>query len=399
MPIYQQKLEEWVQIFKDHIQKVGPETHVTDEEGYKFHTVDHFLNHFDIEAFDLAAMLDVAIPNNNLVVGSMYYPKKMLLIFAREKGEEVRAILKNLFDESKSVSERLTESESAFNDIQDRWNIEKNETAHSYHSLRFLSLLLALRYPDKYNPLKPSEWRVFVKFLEDDFRMPKRLTAGEQYELYTPYIEALRAYIQTQPSIQELKHKLTAGLSFNDDESRWMTQNIIYVTARAYAERMAESSVRVEKEVYTAEENQEVLVEESDTGFFAYEAHLEQYIVKNWNKINFGEELRIFIDDGGSEGEQYTTDVGIIDILALDKDDNYVVIELKRAESGYKVVGQVLNYMGWVREKMAEEEGKTVRGMIVVGKADKTLRSALKPVSDIISLKEYRTQLDLVDPT
>lgn len=399
MPINHQKLEEWVQIFKDHIQKIGPETHVTDEEGYKFHTVDHFLNHFDIEAFDLAAMLDMAIPNNNLVVGSMYYPKKMLLIFAREKAEEVRAILKNLYDDTRPVSERLTETESAFNAIQDRWNLERGETAHSYLTLRFLSLLLALRYPDKYNPLKPSEWRVYVKFLEESFAMPKRLTAGEQYELYTPYIEELRSYIKNQPSIQELKHKLTAGLSFNDDESRWMTQNVIYVTARIYAERMAESSVRVEKEVYTAEENEEVLAEESDTGFFAYEAHLEQYIVKNWNKINFGEELKIFIDEGGSEGEQYTTDVGIIDILAKDKDDNYVVIELKRAESGYKVVGQVLNYMGWVREKMAEEEGKTVRGMIVVGKADKTLLSALKPVSGIISLKEYRTQLDLIDPT
>ncbi len=385
-------------MFTDHVQKIGPENHVTDEEGYKFHTVDHFLHHFDIEAFDLAAMLDSAIPNNNLVVGSMYYPKKMLLIFAREYPEEVRVVLKNLYDETKSVADRLTETEAAFDAIQARWNSERGETAHSYLSLRFLSLLLALRYPDKHNPLKPSEWRVYVKFLEESFSMPKRLTAGQQYELYTPYIEALRSYIKNLPALQDLKRKLTNGLSFNDDESRWLTQNVIYVTARNYAEKMAENYVPVEKEVYTPEENNEVLNEENDTGFFAYEAHLEQYIVKNWNKINFGEDLKIYIDEGGSEGEQYTTDVGIIDILATDKDGNYVVIELKRAESGYKVVGQVLNYMGWVREKLAEEEGKTVRGMIVVGKADKTLRSALKPVSNIVSLKEYRTQLDLVDP-
>ena len=122
------------------------------------------------------------------------------------------------------------------------------------------------------------------------------------------------------------------------------------------------------------------------TGFMPFEAHLEEYVVNNWANINFGEELSMYVDEDGNTGQQYTTDVGIIDILATDKNGDYVVIERKRDSSGYKVVGQILNYISWVKDQLAD--GKKVRGLIVVGRADKTLLSAIKPVSEIIqSLK------------
>lgn len=399
MQIDQQKIRSWTQIFLKHVAEVGETYHVEDEEGYKFRAVDHFLKHFDLEAADLVSMLEESILTNNLVAGSMYFPKKMLIIFAEREPDVVRNALQRLFDESRPVAERLTEVTATFEDLMAQRNEELGETAHSYISLRFLSLMLGLRYPDKYNPMKPSEWRVFAKYLNEDFTQPKRLTAGEQYELYQPFIEALRSHIMEHEAVQKLHHKLTANLSFKDEQYRWMTQNVIYVGARAYAKQVADS---VEAQAPRKSEDDEVHVTEEvddfNTGFFAYESHLEDYIIKNWDNINFGEELRIYIDEGGSEGQQYTTDVGIIDILALDKDDNYVVIELKRAEYGYKVVGQVLNYMGWVQEKLAEPEGKSVRGIVVVGKADKTLKAALSQVADKVVLKEYRTQVDIIDP-
>ena len=67
-----------------HIAEITPEVHVTEEEGYKFKAVDIFQRNFDIEAKDLVTMLDTSIVNNNLVTGSWYFPRKMLLIFAKE---------------------------------------------------------------------------------------------------------------------------------------------------------------------------------------------------------------------------------------------------------------------------------------------------------------------------
>mgnify|MGYP001349367644 CR=1 FL=1 len=398
MTIDPQKIRSWTQVFLKHVAEVGEAYHVEEEEGYKFEAVEHFQKHFDLESADLVSMLDEAILNNNLVVGSMYFPKKMLLIFAEREPEVVRNALQRLFDESHTVAERLTEVTATFQDLMDRRNTELNDTAHSYINLRFLSLLLGLRFPDNYNPMKPSEWRVFAKYLNESFTQPHRLTAGEQYELYQPFIEALREHISGHEAIQKIKQKITAKLTFKDTESRWMTQNVIYVGAKAYANQVANNAEPHAPKEVNIEESHNETAEDFNTGFFAYEQHLEEYIIKNWDNINFGEELRIYIDEGGSEGQQYTTDVGIIDILALDKDDNYVVIELKRAEYNFKVVGQVLNYMGWVQEKLAVPEGKTVRGMIVVGKADKTLKAALSQVSDKVTLKEYRTQVDIIDP-
>lgn len=58
---------------------------------------------------------------------------------------------------------------------------------------------------------------------------------------------------------------------------------------------------------------------------------------------------------------QYPTLVGPIDILAKDKDGNYVVIELKKGWSSDRVFGQIARYIGWIKENLSPE----VRGIIV----------------------------------
>lgn len=52
--------------------------------------------------------------------------------------------------------------------------------------------------------------------------------------------------------------------------------------------------------------------------------------------------------------------------------------------------------MTWVSENLASE-GERVRGIIVVGRADKTLRSAVRQVDDRVLLKEYRIKMTFTD--
>lgn len=391
-----QKLSEWTQIFMKHIRERGVDVHVREDEGYKFQAVQQFQSHFDIDSPDLVGMLDAALANNNLVAGAMYFPKKMLLIYAEVFPDETRAILAQLFDEREDVGFRIDQAKQAFEDLESRRDDPTKKSYNTYIGLRFLSLLLGFYDPDKYNALKPAEWKVFCRFIDPDFSMPNRTPAGEQYKIYSGYIDALREYIRTRPEITAIRDELTRGLVFKDDEYRWIGQDVIFVTARVYAHTRAADTNAYSQAPEQALEQPEEDVNEDDfnTGFMAYEQHLEEYVVKNWDKIDFGEELHIYVDEEGTTGQQFTTDVGIMDILATDKDGNYVVIELKRAESGYKVVGQVLNYMGWVQEKLLQD-GQSVRGMIIVGRADKTLRAALRPVNDKIMLREYRIQMTL----
>ena len=395
-----EKVIEWVQIYLKYIRDVTVDKHVRDEEGYKFQAVQHFQSNFDLEATDLAGNIDASIINNNLVTGAMYFPRKMLHIYAGLYPEKTRQALRDLFDESQPDESRITQAQEAFQKIEHKRSKDRSsKPANTYISLRFISLLLGYRYPNNYNPLKPAEWKVFARFVKPGFIIPHRTSPGEQYRIYNDYIEPLRTYIKQRPEIVEIKDKLTDGLAFKDEEFRWMAQDIIYVTAKVYADSKAEELAQVQKPELTSLESETTTSpsqDEEGTGFMPFEEHLEEYVVKNWKNIDFGEPFKMYYEEDGTTGQQYTTDVGIIDILALDKNNDFVVIELKRAESGYKVVGQVLNYMGWVQERLAGENHK-VRGLIIVGEADKTLLTAVKPVADKVSLKEYRIKMLLED--
>ena len=109
---------------------------------------------------------------------------------------------------------------------------------------------------------------------------------------------------------------------------------------------------------------------------FALEVHLEEFMEANWSSIDFGRSLRIWADEEGNRGRQYVTDVGVIDFLCEDETANeLVVVELKRGKSSDRVVGQILRYMGWVREHTAN--GHSVSGIIITHEYDDQVRYAI----------------------
>src|SRR3989338_10152610 len=132
-----------------------------------------------------------------------------------------------------------------------------------------------------------------------------------------------------------------------------------------------------------------ILVED-DAMEFALEKYLEEFIISNWEKIDFGEKLTLFNDKDGNTGQQYYTgDVGYIDILAKDEKGNFVVIELKKGRNNDEVIGQILRYIGWVRKNLALDS-QLVRGVVIVGERDKKLDYALSEISGKITSKVYR---------
>lgn len=128
-----------------------------------------------------------------------------------------------------------------------------------------------------------------------------------------------------------------------------------------------------------------------DPATFALEAHLEEFLVKNWNQTLLGKDYSIYAEEGELIGQQYPTDAGIIDILAVSKDGKrLLVVELKRGRASDVVVGQTLRYMGFVGEQLAGE-GQMVEGVIIGLEDDPRLRWALVPVP---SIRFYRYRID-----
>lgn len=123
--------------------------------------------------------------------------------------------------------------------------------------------------------------------------------------------------------------------------------------------------------------------EVEDPAEFALEKHLEDFLVENWGRTEFGQAYDIFEEEGEKVGQQYPTDTGPIDILAISKDKReLLVVELKKGRASDVVVGQVLRYIGYARQELAEN-GQTVKGVIIALEDDQRLRRALAAAPDI----------------
>jgi len=114
-----------------------------------------------------------------------------------------------------------------------------------------------------------------------------------------------------------------------------------------------------------------------DPSVFALEKHLEDFLVQNWKSTELGKRYDIYEEDGEMVGQQYESDTGTIDILAISKDKKeLLVVELKKGRVSDVVIGQVQRYMGYVKEELAEA-GQAVRGAIIAFEDDLKIRRAL----------------------
>ncbi len=122
---------------------------------------------------------------------------------------------------------------------------------------------------------------------------------------------------------------------------------------------------------------------EEESHQFAAEADLRNVLDANLACIESG--LHLY-EDGDVTGMEFQIDEGRIDILAVDKAGEYVVIELKLSRGRNKALGQLLYYMGWVDANMGKPP---CRGMIIAKDIPPDLVLAAKRTAGV-SLFRYK---------
>ena len=130
--------------------------------------------------------------------------------------------------------------------------------------------------------------------------------------------------------------------------------------------------------------------EEENGNEFAYEKDLQNFLAKNLSLIEPG--LSLYLEEEIS-GIEFPVGNRFIDILAIDCNNNYVVIELKVSRGYDRVVGQILRYMAWIRKNHAEESQK-VRGIIIAREISDDLLLACSEINNV-ELYEYNLSITL----
>jgi restriction system protein len=131
-----------------------------------------------------------------------------------------------------------------------------------------------------------------------------------------------------------------------------------------------------------------------DPSIFALEKHLEDFLVQNWRHTELGKHYDIYEEDGEMVGQQYPSDTGPIDILAISKDKKEIlVIELKKGRVSDVAVGQIQRYMGYIKDELIEKN-QTVRGVIIAFEDDIKINRALS-VAPNIDFYTYKIHFEL----
>jgi hypothetical protein len=132
--------------------------------------------------------------------------------------------------------------------------------------------------------------------------------------------------------------------------------------------------------------------EEAIEASISFERDLESFLAKDLQKLEQG--LHLYRANGILGRQVDAKSAGRIDLLAEDKDNNLVVIEIKVGEVDREVCGQIQAYMSWVKNVLAG--GKSVRGIVVAKDFTDRLRLAAKMVPEL-SLRKYRVDFEFMD--
>lgn len=120
---------------------------------------------------------------------------------------------------------------------------------------------------------------------------------------------------------------------------------------------------------------------------FLLEKDLQKYLARNLEVVEPG--LRLYLDESEAiTGIEVEAGGRRIDILAIDRNNCLVVLELKVSKGYDRVVGQLLRYVNWVRKELADP-GQKVRGIILCRNMTEDLRLACADVPNV-ELFEYQ---------
>ncbi len=205
------------------------------EEKYKWQAVQHFQEHWDIDAVDFPEMFRQATDKTgNLLASSHNYPRAMIQKFAQADPEATKSMFLSLYDESKDLTSRVEEFIAEANAIREKYS---DGTWHNHwQDANSVSTYLWLRYPDQYYIYKYSECRAVAQALDSDF-VPKKgagtINLVRGFELYNRICDEL----SQDEGLATLLHSVLDASCYPDPALKTLTIDVCFYISRVHSEK------------------------------------------------------------------------------------------------------------------------------------------------------------------
>ncbi len=211
------------------------ETH-WESEQYKWIAVKYFQDHWDIDADDFASMFKEATSKCiNLLDSMNYFPRGMILEFAKVDKEAVRSMFKKLFDESSSVVDRVNQFIVEAEQMRSTYGATAWKS--HYQNVNSISTYLWLRYPDKYYIYKYSECKKAAAVLNSEYIVKKGAKA-EALIGFNRFYDEIAAFISTNSDTTDLVKAALTPSCYSDPNYRTLTIDVGFYISRYYSDEV-----------------------------------------------------------------------------------------------------------------------------------------------------------------
>ena len=197
------------------------------EEKYKWEAVKWFQDHWDINAPDFRTMLSVATEKTlNLLASMNNFPRKMIVTYAKQDPEAVRAMFISLYDETKNVVDRVLKFQADAQELCDRLS----PGMQHYQRPMAITVYLWLRYPDKYDVFKYSVCKAVCRYLGNEF-VPKKGNTPQNIKGNMELIDEILAAVNKDDELLDLFHAALDDTCYDDQSHRTLAFDVSFYIA------------------------------------------------------------------------------------------------------------------------------------------------------------------------
>lgn len=209
------------------------------DEKFKWEAVKWFQDNWNINAENFSEMFARATEKTSGLLASMNnFPRKMMIQYAEDDAEAVRAMFIRLYDESKEVTDRVLQFQSDAQELCDRLS----PGYQHYQRPMAITVYLWLKYPDKYDVFKYSVCKGTSIYLENDFKPTKGHTDQNLRE-NAKLVDAIRSEVANDKELISMFEKNLDDSCYEDENHRILAFDVSFYIANYLVDNVKKEKV------------------------------------------------------------------------------------------------------------------------------------------------------------